>query len=101
MSWIQQKGSDVVVNLRVVPRSSRNAIDSILDDTLKVRLQTPPVDGKANKALIKFFGKFLSISHSRITLLAGDRSRFKRILIQGASEKDVRAVIARTLCSSG
>ena len=62
MSWITKKENGLVLTLRVVPRSSKNKIDGLLGEALKVRIQAPPVEGKANAYLLKFLassGRFL------------------------------------------
>lgn len=91
MSWTCQKKSGTEICIRVIPRASRTAVAETLSDAIKIRLQAPPVDGKANRALIKFLAKKLEISQRDITLLSGDTSRNKRLLIQGMSAKNVEA----------
>jgi uncharacterized protein (TIGR00251 family) len=89
MSWACEKNTGTEISVRVVPRASRTAVAETLGNALKIRLQAPPVDGKANRALIKFLAKQLGTSQRNITLLSGDTSRNKRLLIQGVSAKAV------------
>ena len=89
MSWIHETTEGVVLNLRIVPRASKNEIGEILDNALKIRLQAPPVEGKANKALVKFLAKTLGIPARNITILSGETGRNKRILIGGMKEEDL------------
>lgn len=56
---------------------------------LKIKLNSPPVDGKANQELISFLARTLKISKSRMTLLKGQTSKFKEVLI--ATEEDLDA----------
>ena len=72
--------------VKVSPNASRNEIlgweDSPQGDRhLRIRLQAPPIDGKANKALLAFLSKQLKISKSKITLLKGQSSRIKTLEI--------------------
>jgi len=80
-----QSGSALVI--RVTPRASRNEIAEILEDgTVRVRLTAPPVEGKANRALIKFLAKVLDVRPSAIEIVAGETGRDKLVAI---SDMDV------------
>ena len=68
--------------VRVLPRSSRNEVVEVLKDgTVKIRLTSPPVDGKANQALIDFLADILHVSRSDIEIIAGHTGRNKLISI--------------------
>lgn len=89
MSWITETDQGAVIQVRVVPRSSVELVDGVLGDALKIRLQAPPVEGKANKALMKFLAKRMGLSASRIELLGGETHRNKRVLLCGVARADV------------
>ena len=89
--WVQSRDEGAVISIRVVPRSSTTKIDGVLGDALKIRLQAPPVDGKANKALVKFLAKKLGVSSGQVCLLGGETNRNKRVLIAGYSAEQVEA----------
>ena len=89
MSCLRADKSGLVLSVRVSPRSSRNEIVGEIDDTLRIRLQAPPVDGKANKALLRFLADMLDVASSRLSLLSGETARSKRVLIAGVSSSDV------------
>jgi len=72
-----------VILVKVVPRAKKNGIAGLLGDSLKIRIQAPPVDGKANKMLIKFLGDILDVPESRVSILAGESGRSKRVRIEG------------------
>ncbi len=75
-----KKGAALAV--RVTPRASKNEIVDILGDgTVKVHLTAPPVEGKANEALIKFLSKVLEISPSQLEIVAGASGRDKLISV--------------------
>jgi uncharacterized protein (TIGR00251 family) len=71
-----KKGSAIAV--RVTPRASKNEIVEVLNDgTIKVHLVAPPVEGKANEALVKFLAQVLGVTASRIEVVAGANGRDK------------------------
>jgi uncharacterized protein (TIGR00251 family) len=68
--------------IRVTPRASRNEIVEVLpDQTIKVRLTAPPVEGQANAALIEFLAKVLGVAKTRIEIVAGSGGRDKLVTI--------------------
>jgi hypothetical protein len=75
--------------VRVVPRASKNEIAGRMGDTIKVRLTAPPVEGKANKALIAFLSEQLRVRKSQIEIVAGETSRNKLISVVGLSPLEV------------
>jgi uncharacterized protein (TIGR00251 family) len=87
MSFYEDKGDHIVLNIRVVPRASRDGFAEIMGDALKVRIQAPPVDGKANAYLVKFFSKQWKIPKSNIEILSGEAGRSKRLKISNPNDK--------------
>lgn len=57
---------------------------------LRIRLQAPPVEGKANRELARFVARELGLKKNRVTLVSGEKSREKSILLQGLSPEEVR-----------
>ena len=80
-----------MVNVRVIPRASRNQIQGVLGDALKIRLQAPPVEGKANEALVRFLADILDLPARNISLLSGETGRNKRVLLKTLDEAAARA----------
>ena len=70
-----------VIEIYAQPRASRTRIIGLHDRMLKIGLAAPPVDGKANKALLKWFARALKIPASRLRLISGDSGRRKRLLV--------------------
>jgi uncharacterized protein (TIGR00251 family) len=85
--------SQAVVSVRIQPRASRNGMTITEDGALKIRLTAPPVDGAANEALIKFLAEALSISRSRVEIVAGQTSRQKVVRIAGISIENVQRLL--------
>ena len=82
-----QQGAAFAV--RVVPRASKNEIAGQVGDAIKVRLTAPPVEGKANEALIAFLAQELGVRKSRVEIVAGETSRNKVICVLGLSPAEV------------
>jgi uncharacterized protein (TIGR00251 family) len=94
MSWITTTAEGAVLTLRVVPRSSRDEVKGFQGDALKVRLTAPPVEGKANRALLNLVAGVLDVRPSRVLILSGKTGRTKRVLIAGVTEEMVRRKMA-------
>jgi len=73
----------VLLDVRVVPRAGRSGIAGTRDGALLVRLNAPPVDGAANEELIDAMAKVFGVPKRAVTLVAGARSRTKRLRISG------------------
>lgn len=84
--------------IRVTPRAKRNQIVEILpDDTIKIRLTAPPVEGKANEALIAFLAEVLDVPRSHIEIIAGDTGRDKLVTIMDLDSVEAQARILKRL----
>ena len=90
MPWLTDTPDGAVLNLRIVPRAAKNAIQGEHGDALKVRLCAPPVDGAANAALVEFLAEAFSLPRARVQLLSGQTSRNKRVLLAGFPASRVR-----------
>ncbi|MDC0946302.1 DUF167 domain-containing protein [Nitrospinaceae bacterium] len=75
------------------PRSSKNEVTGVYNDALKIRLTSPPVDNKANKACMSFSAKWLGISPSKISIVQGLSSKNKIIEVNGLTEKQFREIL--------
>ena len=70
------------IKARVIPRAKKTKIVEILaDGTLKIKLKAPPIDGKANKELVRFLSKEFSVAKSKIVIVRGEKGRNKVIEI--------------------
>lgn len=90
--------------VRVTPRASRTAIVGVHGDgsdaALKIALQAPPVEGRANAALIEFLAACLDVPRSAVEIGAGERSRYKAILLRGRSAAEIKTAIERTMAAA-
>jgi uncharacterized protein (TIGR00251 family) len=85
------------IRVRVLPKSSRNQIVGYEENVLKVKLTSPPVEGKANKALIEYMATRLGIAKGRVEITSGSRSRLKTVRICGLSREEVSSLISDNL----
>ena len=74
---------DTIFKVYLQPRSSRNEIVGTYRDGIKVKVTAPPIEGKANEALIKFLAKEFKISASSVEIIKGHNSREKIVRIGG------------------
>ena len=82
MSWYRWDGDDLVLQVRVQPKASQDAVVGPYNDSLKLRLTAAPVDGKANAHLQKFLAKQFKVSRAQVTIEAGATARCKRVRIE-------------------
>lgn len=83
----------VRLNVHVQPRSTRSEIAGVHGDALKVRLTSPPVDGAANEALVKFLAETFAVGRRAVRILAGQHSRSKIVEIEGITARAVRDIV--------
>jgi uncharacterized protein (TIGR00251 family) len=83
------------IKFKVLPRSSKNQVIGKDGDVFKVKLTSPPVEGKANKALIDLLSKRLRIAKSCVEIVSGRRSKVKSVRIRGLSLDDITAILIR------
>jgi hypothetical protein len=86
---IHETAKGVTFSIKVHPRATKTAITGTVGDTLKISLTAPPVDGKANEAVIEFFADIFKIPRSSVTIASGKTSRFKIICIAGVDKAKV------------
>ncbi len=97
---IKDHPEGLLLSVRVQPKASRNAIQGVHGEALKIALTAPPVDGAANKACIAFVAKKLGLPKSAVAILSGKTNRNKRLLLRielGAEFESRRAVLRNKL----
>lgn len=90
MSWLRAGGDGVVLTLHIQPGAKRSECAGLHGEALKIRLAAPPVDGRANEALVAFFAKALGVPKSRVELVSGETSRAKRVRVAGVDAELLR-----------
>lgn len=97
MSWWRADGDDLIVAVRLTPKSARNALGGVWTDAkgmqwLGAQVTAVPEKGKANAALMAMLAKRLNMPLRAISLEAGDTNRLKRIRISGADSALIGAI---------
>jgi len=81
-NWLEENEDCIILSIRVVPRASKDGIQGLMgNEALKVRIQAPPVEGKANAYLIKYLSKLWDLPRAHIEILTGETGRNKRLRI--------------------
>ncbi len=75
----------------MIPRASKSGIAGTRDGALLVRLNSPPVEGAANAELIQVISDALGVPKRSVSIVSGQRSRLKRIVVHGVTMDDVNA----------
>ena len=97
---LRAAGPACVLDISVSPNAKRTAADGLHDGALRLRLAAPPVDGKANAQLLGWLADELGCAKRAVTLLRGDASRRKQVLL-ALPEAQVAAWLARLLLPDG
>jgi len=79
-AWLRSRGDGVVLEVHVQPGARRTAIVGEHDGRLKVAVSAPPLDGRANVALVEMLSECLGLPQRVLTLEAGATGRNKRVL---------------------
>jgi uncharacterized protein len=95
---IRDSASGASFAVRVHPRAKKTAITGILGEgagtTLKVALAAPPVDGRANEALIEYFSDFFGVPRAAVSIVSGAQSRTKVLRVAGVSAAELAQMLA-------
>jgi len=93
--WFRQATDGrITLTLHIQPGAKKTEFAGLHGDALKIRLAAPPVDGKANEALVKFVAETLKLPKSAVTLKSGQTSRRKVLEVQGAEAASIAAFAA-------
>lgn len=84
---LKETSQGITFAVKVQPRARKNAITGSIGDALKIALTAPPVEGRANQAIIDFLADFFDIPRSSVTIAGGATSRLKIIRIAGPSKQ--------------
>lgn len=90
MIAIRESAAGCSFAVRVHPRAKRDAVAGTVGDALKLALNAPPVEGRANEACIEFLARLLGVSRSSVEIISGAGSRNKVVCVAGLSAETVR-----------
>lgn len=80
-SFYQWADGDLILVCHLQPKAAKSEFAGLHGDALKVRIQAPPVEGKANAELVKFLAKQFGVSKSAVSIISGELNRHKRVRI--------------------
>ena len=84
-SWYTRNGDTITLVLHIQPGAKQSAISGLHGEALKIRLAAPPLEGRANEALMRFIASRFCVPLRNVELKQGGQSRFKRIEVRGSS----------------
>ncbi len=93
---IRETPAGVVFCIRVVPRASRSEVAGVQGDALKLRLNAPPVEGKANDECIRLLAEILGVRRAQVTIIAGHTARTKTVAVEGIRAGTVAAILPQS-----
>lgn len=83
-SWYRREGEAVILALHVQPGAKRSETAGLHGNALKIRLAAPPIDGRANEALLRFIAELFKVPLRNVELLRGAQSRRKILQVTGS-----------------
>lgn len=84
-----RKEESVTVKVHVMPRASRAGVAGLLGDAVRIRLSAPPLENRANEALVRFLSASLDVPRPSVTIIAGQRGRRKVVRVTGMPRKEI------------
>lgn len=83
-AWYVSKGDCITLMLHVQPGAKQTTVAGLHGDALKIRLAAPPIEGRANEALLRFIADTFKVPLRNVELKQGGQSRHKRIEVHGS-----------------
>ncbi len=96
-AWLRLVPSGVTLGVRAQPGAKKTAIAGIYGEgdaaQLKIQVHAPPIEGRANAALVEFLANTFSIPKSKVELVTGDSSRSKVFLLRDVTRQDAARIL--------
>jgi uncharacterized protein (TIGR00251 family) len=89
--WLREEARGVVLSLHIQPGATRTEIVGLHGEALKIRLHAPPIEGRANAALIEYLARMLAVPRGRLSLVSGEAARAKRVCVEGLQATEIAA----------
>ena len=93
MAWVTAASHGVVLSLHCQPGAKVSRVVGLHDERLKIQLQAPPLENRANEALVSWLAEQLGVPRKQIEILTGQTSRKKRVLVQGTTLERVQQLL--------
>ena len=87
----------VVFSVHVIPRSKKEGLAGFHGDAVKLKVSAPPVEGSANKAVVRFFAKLFGVPKGDVEILRGATGREKQVLVRGVKPEEAEEILTRAL----
>lgn len=84
-------------DIYIVPNASKTEFAGMHGERLKLKLHAPPVDGKANDEIIRFFAATLGVSKAQVRISRGNLSRMKTVEVSGLDHAKVISILGRLM----
>ncbi len=94
MGVYKKSKEGIMLSIKVIPRASKSEIVGILNDSIKLKIKSPPVDGKANNEIIRFFSELFDIPKRDVSIVKGSSSSHKILLLLGVKEDEIKRFLA-------
>ncbi len=94
---VGQKDGSLVLTLYIQPRASRTRISGLHGGALKLCITAPPVEGKANKAVVEYISNLFKLPKKNVTITSGLQSRTKRLTLRSIPLATARDLLGREL----
>ena len=91
--WYKRENDTLIVDIYVQPGAKRTEIVGFYCDVPKIRLASPPVDGRANDALLNFIARLFDVPRRQVILIRGGKSRHKKVAITGSNVEPLSIVL--------
>ena len=88
--WFRRTGQGWLISVHAQPGAKKSAVAGLHGESLKVRVAAPPVEGKANEALIAFVAKALGVPRRAVSIVKGESAREKLLLVTDATADPAR-----------
>jgi len=96
--YLRERPDGCSLAVRVQPGAKRTVILGVYEDSeqpqLKIALKAPPIDGRANEALIAFLAETLNLPRTAISIAHGETSRSKLVLLTGISKSEAQSKLS-------
>lgn len=102
MPYLSQIADDrLLLRLHVQPKAGKSKVSGLFDGCLKLAVQAPPVDGRANDEVLRYLAEILGLPLRQLSLVAGARGRRKQVAVAGLSANELRGKLLPLLGKDG
>ena len=79
----------IIFCVKLVPNSSFSKIVDYTDEYVRIKISAPPIENRANKELIEFCSDLFDVNKSKLSIVSGEKSKIKKVLIKGAKNEEI------------